>query len=135
MAPSLFTANANGQGVAAAVVLRIEADGSQQFEPVAEFNAAQNRFVARPIDLGPDTDQVFLLLFGTGIRNRNSLFSVRAAIGGANAEVLFAGPQGGFVGLDQVNLRLPRSLGGRGEVDVMVSVDRSVANTVRISVR
>ncbi|MGH9840109.1 MAG: kelch repeat-containing protein, partial [Blastocatellia bacterium] len=65
VAPSLFTANGNGQGVAAALALHIKADGSQQLEPVAQFDAAQNRFVARPLDLGPETDQVYLVLFGT----------------------------------------------------------------------
>jgi uncharacterized protein (TIGR03437 family) len=135
VAPGLFSANANGQGVAAAVVLRIKGDGSQNYEPVAEFNSAQNRFVARPIDLGPATDQLFLILFGTGIRNRSALSTVTTRIGGANAEVLFAGAQGGFVGLDQVNLRLPRALAGRGEVDVVLTVDGKTANTVKISVK
>ncbi|MGH9831525.1 MAG: hypothetical protein ACREBD_04105 [Blastocatellia bacterium] len=131
VAPGLFTANATGQGVAAAVALRIKADGTQSFEPVAEFNAAQNRFVSRPIDLGPASDQVFLILFGTGIRNRSALSAVNARIGGENAEVLFAGPQGGFVGLDQINLRLPRSLAGRGEVEIVVTVNERTTNTVR----
>jgi len=133
--PSLFAANASGQGVAAAVALRVRADGSQTYEPVAEFDAAQQRYVSRPIDLGPDTDQVFLILFGTGIRYRSSLAAVAARVGDAGAAVEFAGPQGEFVGLDQINLRLPRSLAGRGEIDVALSVGSKAANIVRISVR
>jgi len=135
VAPGLFTANATGQGVAAAVALRIKADGTQSFEPVAEFNAAQNRFVSRPIDLGPESDQVFLILFGTGIRNRSALAAVTATIGGLAAEVQFAGPQGGFVGLDQVNLRLARALAGRGEIDVALSVDSKTPNVVKINIQ
>jgi uncharacterized protein (TIGR03437 family) len=135
VAPGLFAANANGQGVAAATVLRRRADGSEIFEPVARFDQAQNRFVAVPIDLGPQTDQVFLILFGTGIRHRSSLSAVSLTIGGTPAEVVYAGPQGQFVGLDQVNGRIPRSLAGRGEVDVALAVDGRTANTMRISIK
>src|SRR5205823_154648 len=67
--PGLFAANANGQGVAAAVALRVKADGSQSYEAVAQFDPAQNKFISRPLDLGPEGDQVFLLLLGTGIRS------------------------------------------------------------------
>jgi uncharacterized protein (TIGR03437 family) len=132
VAPGLFAANANGQGVAAAVALRIKADGTQQHEPVARFDAVTNRFVSVPIDLGPGTDQVFLIPFGTGLRFGAT---ATATIGGANAEVLFAGVAPGFVGLDQANVRLSRSLIGRGEVDVVLMVDGRAANTVRVNVR
>jgi uncharacterized protein (TIGR03437 family) len=135
VAPGLFTANASGQGVAAAVVLRIKADGTQSYEPVAQFDPARNQFVAAPIDLGPETDLVFLILYGTGSRNRSALAAVSVALGGVNAEVLYAAPQGDFVGLDQSNVRLPRSLMGRGEVDVVMTVDGKTANVVRISVK
>ena len=76
VAPGFFTANAGGQGLAAAVALRIKPDGTQRYEPVVEFDPVQNRIVARPIDLGVEGDQVFLLLFGTGIRGRNALTEV-----------------------------------------------------------
>jgi uncharacterized protein (TIGR03437 family) len=134
VAPGLFTANASGQGVAAAVALRVKADGTQINEPVAEFDQAQNRFVAKPIDLGPDGESVFLILFGTGFRNRSSLSVVGASVGGAVVESLFAGAQGDFVGLDQANVGpLPRSLAGRGEVDLAFRVDGKPGNLVRIS--
>lgn len=134
VAPGPFTANASGQGVTAAVALRVKPDGTQINEPVAEFDHAQNRFVARPIDLGPDGEQVFLILFGTGFRNRSSLSAVSASVGGATVESLFAGAQGDFVGLDQANVGpLPRSLAGRGEVDLAFRVDGKPGNLVRIS--
>jgi uncharacterized protein (TIGR03437 family) len=132
VAPGLFTANASGQGVAAAVVLRVKADGTQVFEPVAQFDATQNRFVPEPIDLGAASDQLFLVLHGTGFRFRSSLSAVNATVGGTSVETLYAGPAPGFVGLDQSNLRLPRSLSGRGVVDVLLTVDGKPANTVTI---
>jgi len=135
VAPGLFTANSNGRGVAASVALRIKADGSRSYEPVAQFDAAQNKYVARPLDLGPETDQVFLILFGTGIRQRSSLSAAIATMGGAYAEVSFAGAQGEFVGSDQINVRVPRSLAGRGEIDVLLTVEAQMASPVRVNIR
>ena len=92
-------------------------------------------FVPVPIDLGPEGDQVFLVLFGTGFRFRSALSALTATIGGTPAEVTFAGAQGDFIGLDQSNLRIPRSLAARGEVDVLLTVDAQAANPVRINIR
>ncbi len=133
VAPGLFAANANGQGVAAASALRVKPDGSQKFEQAVQFNIEQSRFVAVPIDLTIGDDQVFLLLFGSGIRYRDTLGNVTATIGGLPVEVLYAGPQGGLPGLDQLNLRLPKSLAGRGEVDVVLTVEGKQANRVKVS--
>lgn len=135
VAPGLFAANSDGQGAAAALAFRLKADGSQSFEPVVEFDAGQNRFVPLPIDLGPETDQVFLVLYGTGIRFRSGLSAVAVGLGGTNAEALFADPAPGFIGLDQVNAPLARSLIGRGEVDVRLTVDGKTANTLTIRIR
>ena len=135
VAPAVFTANASGQGVPTGYVLRVKANGAQSNEPIADFNSQTARFVPRPIDFGPESDQLFLILFGTGIRNRSSQFRVTVTIGGVDCEVLYAGAQGGFVGLDQLNLRLPRSLAGRGETDVVVKVEEKTANTVKVSFR
>lgn len=104
-------------------------------EPVARFDQALNRFVAVPIDLGPETDQVFLVLFGTGIRFRSALTGISLRIGGVSVPVLFAGEQGGFVGLDQVNAQLLRSLAGRGTLDAVLTADGKTANTVQINIR
>lgn len=132
VAPSLFTANADGLGVAAAVALRVKADGTQVFEEVARYDSAQRRFVFAPIDPGPVTDQLFLILFATGFRNRSALENVTAQIGGLGVQTLYAGEQGGFVGLDQINLPLPRSLAGRGELEIELIVDGWGANIVKI---
>jgi uncharacterized protein (TIGR03437 family) len=135
VAPSLFAANGNGQGVGAAVALRVKADGSRSYEEVVQFDAVWNSFIARPLDLGPESDQVYLVLFGTGIRSRSSLSAVIATIGGAYATVSFAGMQQDFEGLDQVNVLLPRSLMRRGEVDVLLTVEAQMANPVRIHIK
>lgn len=134
VAPGLFAANANGQGVAAAVVLRQKANGVQSFEPIAQLGG-QGQLVTLPIDFGPESDQLYLILFGTGLRKNSALDKVRAQIGGTDVEVLYAGAQGGFVGQDQVNLTLPRSLAGRGEMPITLTVEGMLANPVTLSTR
>lgn len=135
VAPGLFSANVDGQGVAAAVALRARADGSRLFEPISQFDAMQSSFLSIPLDLGPEGEQVFLLLFGTGIRFNSNLSEVKIKIGGVDAGVSFAGAQGGFVGLDQINVGVPRSLVGRGEVDINVTVDGKIANVVKVNIK
>lgn len=135
IAPGLFSANADGQGAAAAVAMRVKADGAVSYEPVAQLDQTQQQFVAAPISFENQSDEVYLLLFGTGLQHRASLETVKAIIGGVEAEVLYAGPQGAFVGLDQINVRLPHSLMGRGEVNLVLVVDGQPANTVRIKVQ
>ncbi|HWQ32378.1 MAG TPA: FG-GAP-like repeat-containing protein [Blastocatellia bacterium] len=135
ISPGLFTADASGSGLAAALALRVKPDNSLVYEPVTQFKQAQNRFTAVPIDLGSASDQVFLVLFGTGLRHSSSLSAVKATIGGVEAEVTYAGSQNGFVGLDQINVRIPRSLAGRGEVEVGITADGKAANPVRVNIR
>ena len=80
---------------------------------------------ATPIDLGASTDTTVVVFFGTGLRKAALPANVRATIGGVDAPVLFAGAQGEFVGLDQINVQLPQSLRGRGEGSVVFTVDGS----------
>ncbi len=135
VAPGLFSASSNGQGAAAAVVFRVKANGTQSYEPVARYDATQNRFVALPIDLGEVGDQVYLILFGTGFRHQRDLWGITIKLGDVETAALFAGPQGEFEGLDQLNLRIPRNLTGRGEVEVALNMNGTEANRVRIHVR
>ncbi len=135
VAPSLFAANANGEGAAAAIVFRRNAAGQDSYEPAVRFDAATNRFVAVPIDLGPAGDQVFLIPFGTGFRGLSGLGAASATIGGINAPVIFAGPVSGLMGLDQANLRIDRSLAGRGEVNIILIIDCKTTNALRVVFR
>jgi uncharacterized protein (TIGR03437 family) len=135
VAPGIFSATSNGLGLASAVVLRVKADGTQVYEPMVRYDSSLNKFVAVPITFGDATDRVYLVLYGTGIRNRSSLAAVSTSVGGTAVAPLFAGAQGQCVGLDQINLELPRSLAGRGEVDIQVSVDGKIANSVKVNIQ
>lgn len=131
--PGVFAANANGRGVAAAFALRVAADGTQTTEPVFELSESGDSFVPAPIDLGPEGEEVYLILFGTGLRGASS---VRALAGDGAIPTLFFGPQGGFVGLDQINVGpLPRSLEGAGEIPIQLQAAGRASNSVTITVR
>lgn len=140
VAPGLFTADGSGRGVPAGQILRYRA-GATGSSPQIEslFMDSGGQIVARPIDLGPDagnaSDQVFLVLYGTGFRGRSSLANVTARIGNVAVPILFAGPQGDYAGLDQVNIQLPRSLAGRGEIELVLTVDGQQSNVVRINIK
>lgn len=121
VAPGLFTASANGKGLAAAQIIRVRADGTQTLENVS----------AAPINIGSDT--LYLVLYGTGIRNRKSDASVTCAINGQNLPVAYAGSQSQFPGLDQVDVLLPSSLKGAGQVNVTLTVDGEVSNTATLT--
>ena len=127
VAPALFSADATGSGVAAAFSLRVFGDGSRQQELV--FDPATRLPV--PIDLGPPDDEVFLLLFGTGLRGFSE--SVTVTVNSESVPVLGTVPQGEFEGLDQVNIGpLPRDLIGAGEAEIILVADGDEANPVTV---
>ncbi len=128
VAPGIFSANATGTGMAAAATVRIAPGGVPMPAQALQGAGPLSGF---PIDLGPDDEQVVLLLFGTGIRNYSS---IRVTIGGVEAEVVGVLHQPEFAGLDQINAVIPRSLAGRGEVEVLVAIDGVEANVVTIVV-
>ena len=139
---SIFTANSNGTGVPAAYLQRGKADGSQQIEIVGQYNAALNNWVTTPIDLGPASDQVYLVLFGTGVRGWDGSVAPVVCYFGTDttsyipALPAYAGIQPNFVGVDQINVLLPRSLAGKGEINLYVTANGgSTSNIVKLNIR
>jgi uncharacterized protein (TIGR03437 family) len=131
VAPGLFVLNASN--LAAAIAVRVAADGSQIVEQVYAVNAS-GAVVAAPIDLGAATDQVVLEIYGTGIRAAGTS-GVKVTIGGIALPVQYAGAQGGFDGLDQINVILPRSLAGKGSVTIQVTANGIAANSANVSIQ
>jgi uncharacterized protein (TIGR03437 family) len=129
VAPGLYSANGTGQGVAAGVVFTQHSDGTTSLANIAQCSAGT--CTAVPIDLGLATDQVTLELFGTGIRGHSGV--VNCKIGTATLPVAYAGPQNIFVGLDQVNIALPKSLRGGGNMTFVLSVDGQNTNTLNLN--
>jgi uncharacterized protein (TIGR03437 family) len=117
IAPGIFSANSEGGGYAAANVLIVK-NGATAASLVTDG----------PIAL-PSGSDVFIQLYGTGLRG-HSPNGVTAAIGPFSVDVIYAGPQGTYPALDQVNLRVPAALAGFGLARISVTVDGIVANTV-----
>lgn len=126
-APGIFTANGDGRGVAAAIAIRVAADGAQS--PVAVLQCNPQTCQPIPIELRPD-DQVIVSLYGTAWRGANV---ITAAVGNVAAELFYRGAHPTIPGLDQINLRVPNSV--RGEVDVVVFADGAESNRARLSFR
>jgi uncharacterized protein (TIGR03437 family) len=135
-APGLFSANANGRGAAAALLVRARPDGSQTADPIFQCSGQPGGCLARALDLGSETGDAFLILFGTGVRGRTALEAIRVRIGGVEVPVTFAGGQGQFQGLDQINVGpLPRQLSGAGEVLIDLTVEGKASNAVTVAFR
>jgi uncharacterized protein (TIGR03437 family) len=132
VAPDLFTANANGQGVAAASALRINSGGIAVAVPVFHCGSEPLSCAATPIDLG--LGPVYLTLYGTGFRGA-ARTDVTVTIGGLNAELLFSGAQPQFTGLDQINVVIPAALRGRGMVDIRVVAGSRTSNAVTLAIQ
>jgi uncharacterized protein (TIGR03437 family) len=128
ISPALFTAASTGTGVAAGFGLVIRSDGSRTNQFLAD--CGEQGCVPRAVPRSAGEGELYLELYGTGIRGRSGLQGVTATIAGRNAEVLFAGPQGHFAGLDQVNVKVPAELAAGQLVQLQLTVDGRRANAV-----
>jgi uncharacterized protein (TIGR03437 family) len=131
VAPGLFSAAGSGTGVAAATAVRVVIPTQVQ-SPVPVFVCdAASICTGVPIALGVDAP-VYVSFYGTGIRGAKS---VMAMIGNTAVQPLYAGPQGQYPGLDQVNVVLPIALRGSGLVSVTVAADGVQSNPVQLSIQ
>ena len=78
-------------------------------------------------------DTLYLLLYATGVRNRSTAGNVTCILNGQNLPVMYAGVQPEFAGLDQVDVLLPASLRGTGQVTVTLLVDGQRSNTATVT--
>jgi len=130
VAPGLFALG--GTSVAAATAERYSLQGVDQ-GPVSVFDCSTGTCKPAPIATDPQAN-VFLTLYGTGIRGETNLTNVTCTVGGINVPVQYAGAQGQYPGFDQVNIQLPGQLRGAGTVNVVLTVDGQKSNAVQIAV-
>jgi uncharacterized protein (TIGR03437 family) len=116
--PGLFRANAAGDAVAQVARLT---GGNVVYQAVSG-----------PIPIGSAGEQATLVLYGTGL---NGASDVSATVGGVGVPVAYAGPQGTYAGLDQINVPLPQSLAGAGRVEIVVTAGGKASNPVYVVVQ
>ena len=131
VSPGLYAANGNGAGVAAATYARSSAAGSGGLVFACQPNSAFS-CRATPISLGAASDTVYVTLYGSGVRGAQD---VQVYVAGQSVPVTYAGPQGEYAGLDQINISLPRALAGTGEASVYLIADGKTSNMTTINVQ
>ena len=130
-APGIFTANQTGQGPYAGQIIYAHADGTQTVvNSVAPGSGSD--FSPNPMSMSAPGDQVYLVLYGTGIRHAAT---VTAAINGVNVPVAFCGAQGTYEGLDQLNLGPLPSTIGAGVLNLVITADGQAANIVTLAIQ
>src|SRR5581483_3839304 len=113
-------------------LLRVKANGQLIYEPLAQNDGT--KIITRPFDFGEEGDQLFLVFYLTGVRQA-ATEGVRVSLGGVEYTPLYAGASGGFVGLDQINVELPRSFSGRGKIALLVKATGSgVSNSGELEI-
>jgi len=87
---------------------------------------------AAPVDLGFAADTVTLKFYATGVSGASN---VNLQMAGEQVPVLYAGASGYFPGLDEVVVRAPLSLAGRGATNVTLTADGQSAQPVQIHIQ
>ncbi len=130
--PSLFAANQDGRGPAAGHSLRARLDGTQVETPLAHCPGMPAPCMHAQVDFGGESDEVFLVLYGLGLPDSRNATAPEVTIGDAPAAVTYSGPQGTYFGLSQINVKIPKSLRGRGVLPVAVHVNGVPSNAVEV---
>jgi uncharacterized protein (TIGR03437 family) len=130
VSPGLFQLNPPN-GLVAAWELPVVSGTQQPLQPV--YQIVSGSVVALPINLGPSTEQVYLEMYGTGIRDAQN---VTVTVANMSVPVLYSGPAPGFAGEDQVNVGpMPQSLAGAGSVTIVLTADGQAANVVNVTIQ
>ncbi|MGO4884948.1 MAG: FG-GAP-like repeat-containing protein [Bryobacteraceae bacterium] len=130
VSPGLFALN--GSGLVAALVLPVVSGTQQPLQQVYQVNTSGS-VVPLPIDLGPSNEQIYLEMYGTGIRAAKT---VTVTVGNLNVPVLYSGLAPGYAGEDQVNIGpLPPALAGSGNVNIVLTADGQTANLVNVTIK
>ena len=129
VSPGLFELDSDG--LVAAWVLHVINGTQQPLEPVYQISGG--KVAPLPIAVNNANDQVYLEMYGTGVRNAKN---VTVKVGGVSVPVLYSGGAPGFAGEDQINIGpLPTSLAGKGNVQIVLTGDGVAANTVNVSIQ
>lgn len=131
VAPGIFTADGT---LAVGQAQQVDAQGNQTFLNLANYDTTSEKFTTTPVSLGPSTTSTYLILYGTGIRAA-PISQISMTMNGLTVTPAFAGIQGTFAGLDQINVLIPHSLAGAGDVAITLTAAGSTSNTVHVNVQ
>ncbi len=120
IAPAIFTRKGDGTGAPAATASK----NGQVFDILV----ANNDGTPVALDAGN-----YVSLYGTGFRFLSGPATI--TLGGTNIIPLFVGPQGQFAGLDQINFQIPLSLAGKGDADLVITLDAKTSNLVKMKIK
>ncbi|MCX6619877.1 MAG: hypothetical protein NTY38_02125, partial [Acidobacteria bacterium] len=133
VAPALSTTNSSG--LASGSVLRVSPEGEDSWGDIAT-NDENGATVPVPIDLSNIPGHVYLVVNGTGFRNRADLEQVQVAVSGHTLNPVFAGPMDGVPGMDQLRFELfPYLREVQGDIQLSIKVDGQSSNTVTFRVQ
>ena len=116
-APGIFLATAMGQAAALC----------------GEVLDMQFVVTEQPCSASTETQTRFLSLFGTGWRGGGATTTVM--LGEETLTPIFAGAQGFYAGLDQINVAIPASAMGKGMLPIKVTSGTIVSNTATVNIR
>lgn len=117
---SLFSADSSGNGAAAGSYVRVLPDATQQRGDL--FRCDDAGCTVNRIAFGGAQNQLFLEIYGTGFHNAGLPDSLRVYLGDREVPVEFAGPHAAFVGLDQLNIKVPSSIARNTDLDLYLWV-------------
>lgn len=141
--PGLFTLNGEGRGQG--IVLNEDGTTNGAASPAARgsvvqiFGTGQGPLDSALVDGEPaPTDQLLrttAVPTSDGTECLNTQPSVCVAVGTAFGEVLYSGLAPGFVGLWQINVRIPAGIQPGATVPLRVVINATPSNTVTVAVR
>jgi uncharacterized protein (TIGR03437 family) len=129
VAPGLFALNSSA--LAAGYVVATSTSSATGPAPAVYGMNSDGVIVPVPINVSSSPT---LALFGTGIRAAG-VSGVTATVNGASVPVTYAGAQPSYAGLDQVNITLPSSLAGAGNVNIQITANGVLSNTVHVTIQ
>lgn len=138
IAPALFTANANGEGVVAATAYRtVTSSALATPASVFECGSAPVTCVGVPIALGLYAP-VTVMAYATGVLGRSNDAAVTVTVGSLTVPLICitsADSSSPLAGVNLVTFELPLGLRGSGTVDVFLTVDGMTSNHAQIDIQ
>ena len=132
IAPDIFTINSTGAQTDHAAIAIQRNDGGQTTYENPTITYQNGKFVMTPVRL---TAETYLLFYGSGARKDVSLAASYAVLDDVTTIPLtYAGPQGFYVGLDQLAVKLPTST-TPGEHKIKFVVNGWHSNPVTIPIQ